>query len=491
MNLFEADPTAEAATTYSDNQNDPVLADPTFRSNLNSSAVPQPPGPVFVSISSSMDGGNIEFISQHEEEDDDDDVDSEGTGKKLVVLLKIKPDPYTELEKRTHRQYFFFRSSVSGLNSSYPRRVSYVITNAEEASFPVAWQDYTVCFTETATDPSSWRRNLSTVYDKEKGTLRWTTTHTRAGSFYFSYFPPFTYHQHLALVDACALRTEVFSLGESLQGRHLDCVVFGTGSRIAWIIHRQHPGETQAEYFAEGLLTRLLGLNTQGDVDGLVRRLAQLYTFYIVPNMCPDGSVLGHLRTNAVGANLNREWATSCPSEEKEAYIAPSLERSPEVFHVWQKMQSTGVDFFLDVHGDEDLPFNFLVGAEGTRNWGSRLRALHGNFVDFYVQANPDMQAKYGYDIEPGEEPPSNVSVSAVANHFNCLAMILEMPYKDCRTNPNPEVGWSAYRCRALGASLLQAMDLIHPFLRDEEKWKSLPDRYVEPTENYRQQAKP
>lgn len=38
-----------------------------------------------------------------------------------------------------------------------------------------------------------------------------------------------------------------------------------------------------------------------------------------MPNMNPDGSIRGHLRTNAKGANLNREW--------KE----PTEERSPEV----------------------------------------------------------------------------------------------------------------------------------------------------------------
>ena len=35
--------------------------------------------------------------------------------------------------------------------------------------------------------------------------------------------------------------------------------------------------------------------------------------------MNPDGSWRGHLRTNAVGANLNREWQD------------PSLKSSPEV----------------------------------------------------------------------------------------------------------------------------------------------------------------
>jgi murein tripeptide amidase MpaA len=69
-------------------------------------------------------------------------------------------------------------------------------------------------------------------------------------------------------------------------------------------------------------------------------------TIFCVPNMNPDGSYRGHLRTNAAGANLNREWA------------APSMETSPEVFLVRAKMEETGVDYCLDVHGDEGTPYN-------------------------------------------------------------------------------------------------------------------------------------
>ena len=57
----------------------------------------------------------------------------------------------------------------------------------------------------------------------------------------------------------------------------------------------------------------------------------------------PDGSVLGHLRTNAKGANLNREWA------------APAEDYAPEVACVLRRMQETGCDAFLDVHGDEEV----------------------------------------------------------------------------------------------------------------------------------------
>lgn len=69
-----------------------------------------------------------------------------------------------------------------------------------------------------------------------------------------------------------------------------------------------------AMHFFAGFLERLLDKHS-----ALARLALQKAVFYVVPNMNPDGSWRGHLRTNAVGANLNREWAK------------PSLDRSPEV----------------------------------------------------------------------------------------------------------------------------------------------------------------
>ncbi len=89
-------------------------------------------------------------------------------------------------------------------------------------------------------------------------------------------------------------------------------------------------------------------------------QLLQQAVFYVVPNMNPDGSVRGHLRTNAAGVNLNREWQT------------PSVQQSPEVFLVRQKMLEVGVDMFLDIHGDENLPYNFVAGAEGVPSYYSQ-----------------------------------------------------------------------------------------------------------------------
>lgn len=41
-------------------------------------------------------------------------------------------------------------------------------------------------------------------------------------------------------------------------------------------------------------------------------------------------------------------------------------------------MERAGCDAFLDVHGNEALPFNFLAGSEGIPLWGRRLEALLG-----------------------------------------------------------------------------------------------------------------
>jgi murein tripeptide amidase MpaA len=240
-----------------------------------------------------------------------------------------------------------------------------------------------------------------------------------------------------------------------------------------------------AVHYAEGLLTRLLGLDTDGEVDGQVKKMLTLYTFYIVPCMCPDGAVRGHLRTNACGANLNREWAP------KGDYDAPTLERSPEVSWVLKKMDETGVDAFLDIHGDEELPYNFVMPCVNIPKWGPRLESLHGAFTAAYSRATSDMQQKYGYPPPESKEDVlqyMNVACNQVGERFDCLALTLEMPFKDCWSNKDPDRGWSPARSRKLGASVLAPLEYMHPYLRAEgEFWKKLPreDAYVETTDDY------
>ena len=49
-------------------------------------------------------------------------------------------------------------------------------------------------------------------------------------------------------------------LGTTLDGRDLNVVVIGdpAAEKKIWVIARQHPGETMAEWFAEGMIDALL-----------------------------------------------------------------------------------------------------------------------------------------------------------------------------------------------------------------------------------------
>lgn len=391
---------------------------------------------------------------------------------------------YCELEKIAHCQYFCFRSTVSGLTDK--QNVKYSIVNAGEASFPTAWPGTTVCFTEHLHEPEAWKRQTDTTY--QEGKLSWTHEHVSNGSVFFAFYPLFSYERHMKLVSKCSLYANVESLGQTKEGREIDLVQVGSGERVCWVFHRQHPGETMSEWFAEGFLTRLLGLNTAGEVDGLTHQIRQLYTFYIVPCMCPDGVVHGHLRTNSVGANLNREWTSKGEPGDADYYQAPTLERSPEVYYVLKKMEETGVDVSLDIHGDEELPFNFIAGATGAPAWGPRLESLHGAFLASYGRANADMQSKIGYDPDPPMQGNLGIAKNQIANRFDCLSMTLEMPYKDCRTDSDPERGWSPHNSYMLGASLLDPLLYVHPYLRAQgEFWKNFrkDDAYIHPTCNY------
>src|SRR5262245_63057850 len=129
-----------------------------------------------------------------------------------------------------------------------------------------------------------------------------------------------------------------------------------------------------AEWFVEGMIERLTD-----QAEPVSRRLLERAVFHVVPNMNPDGSVLGNLRANAAGANLNREW------------MAPSMETSPEVFLVRERMRETGVDAFIDVHGDEGLPYVFIAGGEMLPGFTPEQVRAQGEFISNFKRASPEL----------------------------------------------------------------------------------------------------
>ena len=310
------------------------------------------------------------------------------------------------------------------------------------SAYPGGWADYKAV---ASYDCETWFR-VDTEYNGSELVIK---HYPEAASCYFAYYAPYSYERHLDLLSQAQNSgwTQLVDLGETLDGRDMSMLIVGEpeeGKKKIWVTARQHPGESMAEWFVEGLLDRLLD-----EDDGVSRELLAKAVFYIVPNMNPDGSVRGHLRTNAVGTNLNREWAT------------PSMDKSPEVYLVRQKMLDIGVDMFLDIHGDENLPYNFVAGAEGVPSYNSKMAELETSFKQTLLAVTPEFQTQFGYELDAPGQANLTIGSTWVAEQFKCLSYTVEMPFKDNANLPDVEFGWSDVRSMKFGADMLIAVRAV------------------------------
>ncbi len=367
-----------------------------------------------IQIDCNFDSGNVEVLS------------IDGSSAKLAIRKDHMSD---------FNQWFHFR--VSGFAG---RELVLKLTNLNASAYPGGWPDYNACVSE---DRTYWGRAVSS-FDKneENGTL--TIRYTGQSDIaWFAYFAPYSMERHHDLIAECAASDGVSyrKLGTTLDGQPIDCLEMGKGETQVWLYARQHPGESMAEWWMEGALECLTD-----PADPVGRSLRQKCSLHIVPNCNPDGSRRGHLRTNAVGSNLNREWSN------------PTAEKSPEVLCIRKAMDQTGVDFAIDVHGDEAIPAVFLAGFHGIPSWSESLQAGYDRYQAILARRTPDFQVELGYPKAKAGTANLSMSTNQLAERFNCTAMTLEMPFKDNRDLPDPEQGWSPERCKLLGRECLAAL---------------------------------
>lgn len=363
-----------------------------------------------IQINAAFDSGNIRVIGI-----EDDRVD-----------LEIAPDHQSEFF-----QWFHFR--IAGARG---RRITFRILNAGQAAYAFGWPGYRA---RVSSDRQSWRLTDGTYED---GVLSFS--HDFAGDIaWFAYFAPYSMERHQDLIARMAAQPGVThrELGRTLDGRALDLLTLGEGQKQVWLYARQHPGESMAEWWMEGALEKLTD-----PTDATALALRQKATLHLVPNMNPDGSFRGHLRTNAAGINLNREWHS------------PTLARSPEVYHVRAAMDATGVDFAMDVHGDEAIPANFLAGFEGIPSWTDELGDKFYAYARRLADASPLFQLEQGYEKAAPGRANLSMSTNQLAERFGAVAMTLEMPFKDHDPSPDAEFGWSPDRCKALAYACLDTL---------------------------------
>ncbi|PSV45152.1 M14 family metallopeptidase [Photobacterium indicum] len=364
-------------------------------------------------IFSNFDGGNINVVKADSPED---------------IQLTIPNDNQSE-----YYQWFHFR-----LETQAQEEHTVKLLNLAKSAYPEGWQGYDVV---ASYDRDEWFR-IPAEFDGDTLTFRFFP---EQGSMYFAYFAPYTYDRHQDLLHQAQVNfnCQLETLGNTLDNNDMSLLTIGEPAddkKKVWVIARQHPGETMAEWFIEGLLQRLLD-----ETDTVGRALLDKAVFYVVPNMNPDGGIRGHLRTNAAGVNLNREWQT------------PSMEKSPEVFLVRERMLETGIDMFLDIHGDEAIPYNFVAGSEGIPSYDERHANLENKFKQALLTITPEFQDEHGYDKDKPGKANLTVCSNWVAEQFKCLSYTVEMPFKDHNAQPDALYGWSPERSLAFGHDMLAA----------------------------------
>jgi murein tripeptide amidase MpaA len=370
--------------------------------------------PVSIRVDAEFDSGNIEVLG----------IDG------ATARLALRKDHMSDF-----RQWFHFR--VAGRAG---QELTLKLTGLAESAYPDGWPGYRACVSE---DREFWAR-ADTSYDKaaDGGTL--TIRYTPGSDIaWFAYFAPYSMERHHDLVAQAAGSEGVTyrCLGTTLDGQPIDCLEFGEGDTQVWLYARQHPGESMAEWWMEGALDTLCD-----PADPVARALRQRCRFHVVPNCNPDGSRRGHLRTNAVGTNLNREWHE------------PSAEKSPEVLAIRNAIDETGVDFAMDIHGDEAIAAVFLAGYEGIPGWTDEHGAQFYRYEKILERRTPDFQSAKGYAKSGPGKANLSMSTNQLAERHGACAMTLEMPFKDNADLPDPAQGWSPERSMLLARDCLAAL---------------------------------
>lgn len=331
-------------------------------------------------------------------------------------------------------QWFYFRvTGTPGIARAFR------IANAGSASYPTAWPGYNAL---ASYDEQTWFR-VPTQFDGTNLIFEHQAAEETTSYAFFIPYPAARRERFLKECESSPLVTRR-QVGTSLQGRPLDLLVIGDEQRAVkkvWIIARQHAGEPMAEWCMEGLVRRLLDTR-----DRVAQELISKATLYLVNNMNPDGSIAGNLRANAAGVDLNRAWNDPQPN-------------APEVIAVRQLIGATGVDFFLDVHGDEERPFIWLVGPhpDNVTPDNDRLqKAFERKLAEKYIELQPKPET-----TPAPSQPDSGMSVDYIAATYHCPALIIELPFKETVSASGQRDSLLAEGCMGLGRSCVEVLNAL------------------------------
>ncbi|AOE50910.1 M14 family metallopeptidase [Kangiella sediminilitoris] len=358
------------------------------------------------------------------------------SGSVNVLSAKRAGDIRLEIPKDSKactRQWFYF-----SVTTEKPETQKISLVNAGKTTYLMGWKGYRAF---ASYDLQNWFR-VDTIFEQGELKIEHQATEQKV---YYAYFVPYPLERKSNLIEKLKKSSyvEIEELCKTPLENSIELIKLRAkkkNNKKVWLIARQHPGESMSQWVIEGMLESILN-------EPKLEQILSEVNFYIVPNMNPDGSQIGNHRTNNAGINLNRVW-----------HSADKIE-APEVFYVREALLKHGVDVFIDLHGDEAIPHNFMM-VSGDMKSGNKIK-------EKLASVNPDFQLVYDYDNDGLDSSESccqtsccnsscNISAKAtdfVAENFDAVSLILETSFKELERN-GTTVAWDHDGCKRLGKSL-------------------------------------
>jgi hypothetical protein len=269
-------------------------------------------------INSNFDSGNINELTKYQ------------SNNIINIEVEINKDPYPSHIKNKYKYWYYFKVDNLEINKT----LTIILKNINNIEGD--WKGFKAPYSYNNED---WFRIENTSIDLINKTITWTIK-PKKRVIWFAYYPPYPFKRS----ETIAKKYKSSVLG-NVNNKPIYYIKKGTGNKHVWILARQHPGETIGSWMLEGFLKKLFKRKN--------KFLFQHFTFHIIINANPLGTINGNWYTTPDGINLNRDWIKK---------------KSKNVQIIAKEILKTECYLCIDLHGDEGSFKHFIAYCYEKKN---------------------------------------------------------------------------------------------------------------------------
>ncbi|WP_313077604.1 hypothetical protein [Agrobacterium pusense] len=134
------------------------------------------------------------------------------------------------------------------------------------------------------------------------------------------------------------------------------------------------------------------------------------------------------------------------------------MKETPAVRSVLDKMELTGVDFCLDIHGDEEIPFIFIASVDRLLPLPPDTTRTLDLFEDLLGREDPNFLRHPFLDREHIKMSPQSFCVPHLMQRFDIPAVTLELPFKQYSAHTSSKRDFGAAECVQSGRIMVDVL---------------------------------